>query len=196
MALHPSEYGITRAISSLKTQQANQWHCLPFGLFYLCCKYSCLTSPASLIKTKENHSKRAHYKNLLPFFLSSFSLQINWESPAHPSIPRWVLWMFSSSQLHALIFLPGMLSTHFLAIGNFWKMKWNSLFEDKHGIFFDFSLLILSIFFGLPTFLLLIVSHLFGFLLAGLYLHWVILCKSWSYTSRYDDSFTLFLFYE
>ena len=68
MALHPSEYGITRAISSLKTQQANQWHCLPFGLFYLCCKYSCLTSPASLIKTKENHSKRAHFKNLLFFF--------------------------------------------------------------------------------------------------------------------------------
>ena len=104
--------------------------------------------------------------------------------------------MFSSSQLHALIFLAGMLSTRFLAIGNFWEMKWNSLFEDKHGIFFDFSLLVLSIFFELPTFLSSIVSYLFGFLLAGLYVHWVILCKSLSYTSRYDDSFTLFLFYE
>ncbi|RVW36204.1 hypothetical protein CK203_113784 [Vitis vinifera] len=26
MALHPSKYGITRAISSLKTQKANEWH--------------------------------------------------------------------------------------------------------------------------------------------------------------------------
>ena len=97
--------------------------------------------------------KKAHFKNLPRFFLSSFSLQINWETPAHASIPRWILWMFSSSQLHALIFLPGMLSTHFLAIGKFWKMKWNSMFEEKPGIFFDFSMLVLSLLFELPTFL-------------------------------------------
>ena len=41
--------------------------------------------------------------------------------------------MFSNSQLHALIFLAGMLSTHFLVIGKFWKMKWNSMFEEKLG---------------------------------------------------------------
>ncbi|KAL6347486.1 hypothetical protein AAG906_026008 [Vitis piasezkii] len=59
--------------------------------------------------------------------------------------------MFSNSQLHALIFfLAGMLSTHFLAIGKFWKMKWNSMFEYKTGICFDFPCLSL---------------------------HWVILCK-------------------
>ncbi|XP_034679518.1 uncharacterized protein LOC117909549 isoform X5 [Vitis riparia] len=46
--------------------------------------------------------------------------------------------MFSNSQLHALIFLlAGMLSTHFLAIGKFWKMKWNSMLEYKTGICFD-----------------------------------------------------------
>ena len=70
------------------------------------------------------------------------------------------------------------------------------MFDDKTGICFDFSMLVLSLLFELSTFLSLIVSYLFGFLLAGLCLHWVILCKSWSYTPRYDGSFTLFLFYE
>ena len=186
MAFHPNKYGITRAISSLKTQKGNQWHYLPFGLFYLYCKLFVMTSP---IKAK-NHSNRAHFTSSFFFF------QISSESPAHPSTPRWVWWMFLNSQLHALIFLSGILSTHFLVIGKFWKMKWNSMFDDKTGICFDFSMLVLSLLFELSTFLSLVVSYLFGFLLAGLCLHWVILYKSWSYTPRYDDSFTLFLFYE
>ena len=70
------------------------------------------------------------------------------------------------------------------------------MFEDKTGICFDFSMLVLSLSFELSTFLSLVVSYLFGFLLVGLCLHWVILYKSWSYTPRYDHSFTLFLFYE
>ncbi|RVW91052.1 hypothetical protein CK203_039981 [Vitis vinifera] len=60
--------------------------------------------------------------------------------------------MFSNSQLHALIFfLAGMLSTHFLAIGKFWKMKWNSMLSTKLGFALIFHV--------------------------GLSLHWVILCK-------------------
>ena len=70
------------------------------------------------------------------------------------------------------------------------------MFDDKTGICFDFSMLVLSLLFELSTFLSLVVSYLFGILLVGLCLHWVILYKSWSYTPRYDDSFTLFLFYE
>ncbi|XP_010645197.2 uncharacterized protein LOC100853636 [Vitis vinifera] len=67
MAFHPGEYRIASAISSLKTQKANQWHYLnlPFGLFYsyyklfemTSCYAICSQSSLKSLTKPKHHSK-------------------------------------------------------------------------------------------------------------------------------------------
>ena len=192
MAFHPGEYRIASAISSLKTQKANQWHYLnlPFGLFYsyyklfemTSCYAICSQSSLKSLTKPKPHSKsqESTLQESSSFFSFLFLFTDKLRNPSS-SLNSQMGFMnvlkFSAACFDLLAwYVVHAFSRHRKILENevefyVWGETWDFLWF-LHVSFISFV--------WITHILVIIVCYLFGFLLSGLSLHWAILCKSWS----------------